>query len=198
MLNKSKLHTAIKPHTFAAFNHSTLFIQKMKKLLLSLLVIPATMFVSAQSKDGASVNDFRDIYWGSKLDSAYRDGQKLEFIKDRTLNVKNAFVLKGDALNIGNVRLNKLAYIFNDDNRFYKVFAEGPKEDFEQMKFIMKFKFGEHANERTVDGVTMYQWLVRDVTFTLKQYEFLRFDITVESSWQDAEAYKKNTNVKDF
>ncbi len=170
----------------------------MKKLLLVLLVIPSVMFVAAQSKEGASVTDFRDIYWGSKLDSAYRDGQKLEFIKDRSLNVKNAFVLKGDPLNIGNVRLNKLAYIFNDDNRFYKVFCEGPKEDSEQMKFILKFKFGEHVNERTVDGVAMYQWLVRDVTFTLKQYEFLRFDLTIESSWQDAEAYKKNTNVKDF
>jgi hypothetical protein len=44
----------------------------------------------------------------------------------------------------------------------------------------------------------MYQWLVRDVTFTLKQYEFLRFELIIESSWQDAEAYKKNTSVKDF
>lgn len=170
----------------------------MRKLFLSLLLLPVALLVSAQSKDGASVTEFRDIFWGAKLDSIYRDGQKVEFIRDKALNVKNAFVVKGDPMNIGNVRLNKLAYIFNDDNRFYKVFAEGPKEDFEQMKFILKYKFGEHANERTVDGVTMYQWLVRDVTFTLKQYEFLRFDLTIESSWQDADAYKKNTSVNDF
>ncbi|MCS6819260.1 MAG: hypothetical protein RMJ53_04790 [Chitinophagales bacterium] len=170
----------------------------MKKLFLLAVAVWCSTFSFSQSKDAATVTDFRDIYWGAKLDSIYRDGQKLEFIKDRSTTLKNAYVLKGDPMNIGNVRLNKLVYIFNDDNRFYKVFMEGPKEDFEQMKFILKYKFGEHVNERTLDNVTLYQWLVRDVTFTLKQYEFLRFELIIESSWQDAEAYKKNTNVKDF
>ncbi|MBX2902592.1 MAG: hypothetical protein KF872_03470 [Chitinophagales bacterium] len=170
----------------------------MKKVIFILLVGFFSLQGFSQSADGASVTDFRNIYWGAKLDSIFRDGQKLEFIKERTMNLKNAFVLKGDAMNIGNVRLNKLIYIFNDENRFVKVYSEGPKEDFEQMKFILKYKFGEPVNERTLDGVTMYQWLVRDVTFTLKQYEFLRFELIIESSWQDAEAYKKNTSVKDF
>lgn len=170
----------------------------MKKVIFILLVGFFSLQGFSQSADGASVTDFRNIYWGAKLDSIYRDGQKIEFIKERTMNLKNAFVLKGDAMNVGNVRLNKLIYIFNDENRFVKVYSEGPKEDFEQMKFILKYKFGEPVNERTLDGVTMYQWLVRDVTFTLKQYEFLRFELIIESSWQDAEAYKKNTSVKDF
>ncbi|MFN8294508.1 MAG: hypothetical protein U0T72_12355 [Chitinophagales bacterium] len=170
----------------------------MKKVIFILLVGFFSLQGFSQSADGATVTDFRNIYWGAKLDSIYRDGQKIEFIKERTMNLKNAFVLKGDAMNVGNVRLNKLIYIFNDENRFVKVYSEGPKEDFEQMKFILKYKFGEPVNERTLDGVTMYQWLVRDVTFTLKQYEFLRFELIIESSWQDAEAYKKNTSVKDF
>lgn len=170
----------------------------MKKVIFILLVGFFSLQGFSQSADGATVTDFRNIYWGAKLDSIYRDGQKIEFIKERTMNLKNAFVLKGDVMNIGNVRLNKLIYIFNDENRFVKVYSEGPKEDFEQMKFILKYKFGESVNERTLDGVTMYQWLVRDVTFTLKQYEFLRFELIIESSWQDAEAYKKNTSVKDF
>ena len=170
----------------------------MKKVIFILLVGFFSLQGFSQSAEGATVTDCRNIYWGAKLDSIYRDGQKLEFIKERTMNLKNAFVLKGDVMNIGNVRLNKLIYIFNDENRFVKVYSEGPKEDFEQMKFILKYKFGESVNERTLDGVTMYQWLVRDVTFTLKQYEFLRFELIIESSWQDAEAYKKNTSVKDF
>lgn len=170
----------------------------MQKVLTVLLVCLLGASAFSQSKDGASVTDFRGIIWGAKLDSITLNGQKVEFIKDRSMNLKNAFVVKGDPMNIGNVRLNKLVYIFNDENRFTKVYIEGPKEDFAQMKFILNYKFGERANERAVDGVTMYQWLVRDVTFTLKEYEYLRFELTIESSWQDAEAYKKNTSVKDF
>jgi hypothetical protein len=170
----------------------------MHKLFLFCSICLLSFYSFAQNKEGGSVTDFRKIYWGARLDSIYRDGQKLEFIKDRSTNLKNAFVLRGDPMNIGNVRLNKLVYIFNDENRFIKVYIEGPKEDFEQMKFILKYKFGEHVNERTLDGVTLYQWLVRDVTFTLKQYDFLRFELIIESSWQDAEAYKKNTSVNDF
>lgn len=170
----------------------------MQKTIIALLTCLLSISAFSQSGESLAVPDFREIFWGAKLDSVYRDGQKMTFIKDNSMNLKNAFVLKGDEMNIGNVRLNKLIYIFNDENRFTKVYMEGPKEDFVQMKFILKYKFGEHVNERVLDGVTMYQWLVRDVTFTLKQYEYLRFELVIESSWQDAEAYKKNTSVKDF
>jgi hypothetical protein len=168
----------------------------MKKLLLLLLIMPVVMM--AQQMKDASVTDFRDIPWGAKLDSAYKKDSKVEFLKDNTLSLKNAYTVRGDEMAIGNVRLNRLNYVFNDDNRFFKVAAEGPKTDFEQMKFILTYKFGQPVNERVVGVTTVYQWLVRDVTFTLKQNQFLTFELSIESSWQDAEAYKKNISVNDF
>ena len=101
-------------------------------------------------------------------------------------------------MTIGNVKLNKLVYLFNDDNRFVKVYMEGPKEQTEQMKFILDYKFGEHKNESKVDNVAYKQWLVKDVTFTLGEFDYLKFEVKIESNWQASEAYKKNTTVDDF
>lgn len=42
------------------------------------------------------------------------------------------------------------------------------------------------------------QWLVKDVTFTLRVYDFLKFEASIESNWQALEAYKKNISVDDF
>jgi hypothetical protein len=39
---------------------------------------------------------------------------------------------------------------------------------------------------------------VKDVTFTLGIYDFLKFEVRIESNWQASEAYKKNISVDDF
>ena len=39
---------------------------------------------------------------------------------------------------------------------------------------------------------------IGDVTFTLKEINKSRFELTIESSWQASENYKKNTSVDDF
>jgi hypothetical protein len=66
------------------------------------------------------------------------------------------------------------------------------------MKFILDYKFGTFKNESKVDNVSYKQWLVKDVTFTLGVYEFMKFEVKIESNWQASVAYKKNTNVDDF
>lgn len=168
----------------------------MKKLLLFLPIICISFLSYSAESEG--VLDFRNIFWGSLKDSVWRDGKKLEFIKDRTSMIKNAYYISGDDLTIGAVKLEKVLYIFNDENRFYRVFLQGGLEQEEEMKFILNYKFGDFRNESFVDDSHIMQWLVKDVTFTLKEISKSRFELTIESSWQASENYKKNTSVDDF
>ena len=99
---------------------------------------------------------------------------------------------------LGAVKLDRVLYIFNDEDRFYKVFLQGGLDQLEQMKFILTYKFGDFRNESYVDDSHITQWLIKDVTFTLKEISKSRFELTIESSWQASEDYKKNTSVDDF
>lgn len=167
----------------------------MKKIL-SIFILAA--FVTGAAAQETNVTSFRGMPWGAYRDSMFVKGKKVIFVKDKSSLIKNAYVISGDDLTIGNVKLTKINYIFNEDDRFVKVYMEGPKELTDQMKFILDYKFGEHKNESKVDNVSYKQWLVKDVTFTLGEYDYLKFEVKIESNWQASEAYKKNTAVDDF
>ena len=147
-----------------------------------------------------NVTSFRGMPWGANRDSLIVKGKKQEFVRDKGSfpGVKNAYMIANDDMTIGSIKLTRINYIFNDDNRLTKVYLEGPKEQAEQMKFILDYKFGEHKNESKVDNVIYKQWLVKAVTFTLGEYEAMKFEVKIESNWQASEAYKKNTTVDDF
>lgn len=165
----------------------------MKHILLSL-----TMLLSLSLFAQDRILDFRDILFGAKLDSIFIKGTKIDFQKDRNAALRNAYEIPGDNLFIGNVKLRKINYIFNDELRFFKVFMLGNKEDVAQIRFILNFKFGEHRNESIVDGIRYQQWIIKDVTFTLAEFDNVKFELVMESNWQASEIYKKNTNVDDF
>ncbi|MFN8309010.1 MAG: hypothetical protein U0T73_03520 [Chitinophagales bacterium] len=163
------------------------------------LLFTALLFAfSAFSQEDNNVTAFRGMPWGAFRDSMYVNGKKIDFSKDKSSLQRNAYIINNDNMTIGNVKVTRINYIFNDENRFVKVYVEGPKDDAEQMKFILDYKFGAHKNESRVDNVNYKQWLVKDVTFTLGEYEFLKFELKIESNWQASEAYKKNTTVEDF
>ena len=168
----------------------------MKKLFLAIALLP--LFYKGYSADQDAVLEFRKIFWGTSKDSCYRDGKKLDFQRDKNSIIKNAYSIPGDDMTIGAVKLDKVLYIFNEDNRFYKVFLQGTMEQAEQMKFILTYKFGDFRNESYVDDSHIMQWIVKDVTFTLKEINKSRFELTIESNWQASEIYKKNTSVSDF
>ena len=168
----------------------------MKKLFLAFSLL--SMAYSGFSAESEAVLDFRNIFWGTPKDSISRSGKKVEFVKDRNSLMKNAFTIPNDDLTIGAVKLDKVLYIFNDEERFNKVFLQGTMEQAEQMKFILTYKFGDFRNESFVDDSHIMQWLIKDVTFTLKEISKSRFELTIESSWQVGEDYKKNTSVDDF
>ena len=166
---------------------------------ISLLFILLAFVVLGFSQEQASTN-FRAMQWGARIDSIFIKDTKVSFVKDKNPigSTRNAYVIENDDLSVGNVKMNKIDYVFNEENRFTKVLMEGAQSDANQMKFILDYKFGVHKNESRVDGVTYYQWLVRDVTFTLAVSDYLKFEVKIESNWQASEAYKKNTTVDDF
>lgn len=168
----------------------------MKKLFVAIALLGMTY--SGFSAESEAVLDFRKIYWGAPKDSISRDGKRIDFQKDRNSLIKNAYTIPNDDLTIGAVKLDRVLYIFNDENRFNKVFLTGSMEQAEQMKFILTYKFGDFRNESFVDDSHIMQWLIKDVTFTLKEISKSRFELTIESSWQKGEDYKKNTSVDDF
>lgn len=167
------------------------------KHLFSIIFIAASLALVAQETE-KSITQFRNIPWGAPKDSVYVDGKKIEFLKDKNALAPNTYYISNDDMTIGNVRLTRVSYIFNDENRFYKALLEGPKEDAAQTAFILQYKFGPHKNESRVDGVNYKQWQVKDVTFTLGEYDRVKFELKIESNWQATEAYKKNTSVDDF
>ncbi len=167
----------------------------MKKLFT---VFALLFFAAGAFAQETNVTSFRNMPWGAFRDSLYVKDKKIEFVKDKSSLTKNAYIIPNDDMSIGNVKLNKINYIFNDEGRFIKVYIEGPKEQSEQMRFILDYKFGTFKNESRVDNVSYKQWLVKDVTFTLGEYDYLKFEVKIESNWQASEAYKKNTSVDDF
>ncbi len=168
----------------------------MKRLFFVFAVL--LMAGAAHSAESDAVLDFRGIFWGVQKDSCFRDGKKLEFVKDRQSLIKDAYYISGDDMFIGAVKCDRVLYLFNDEGRFYKVFVQGSPDQSETMKFILTYKFGDYKNESFVDDSHIMQWLVKDVTFTLKVIAKSRFELTIESNWQAGEDYKKNTSVDDF
>lgn len=168
----------------------------MKKVFFVLTIM--SFFYMGYSADNDAVLDFRKIFWGTPKDSIMINGKKPEFIRDKTTILKNAYYINGDDMTIGAVKLEKVLYIFNDDNRFYKVFLQGGIDQLQQMKFILSYKFGDFKNESYIDDSHIMQWIIKDVTFTLKEITKSHFELTIESNWQASEDYKKNTNVDDF
>ncbi|MCS6935132.1 MAG: hypothetical protein NZM35_08295 [Chitinophagales bacterium] len=168
----------------------------MTKRILSLAFILCTFRLLAA--EGDAVLDFRNVYWGVHRDSCYRNGTKVKFVEDKNSLLRNAYAIPGDDKFIGAVKCDDILYLFNDENRFYKVYIKGDDEDIEQMKFILTYKFGDPKNEIFIDDRHIYEWLVKDVRFTLTHVIKSRFELTIESNWQATENYKKNTSVTDF
>src|ERR1700679_3649799 len=145
----------------------------MKKISSVLFFFIFAMGAFAQETNVAS---FRGMPWGAYRDSIIVKDKKIEFVKDKSSLTKNAYTILNDDMKIGSVKLTKLNYIFDDDNRFVKVYMEVIKDQAEQMKFIFDYKFGEHKNESKVDNISYKQWLVKNVTFTLGEHDHLIFE----------------------
>jgi len=166
----------------------------MKKTTLLFFITVISLTVTAQK---LRIEDFRDIEWGTHIDSIFIDGEQVT-LKKKKDEVDNSYYLYGDKMSIGSVGLSKIIYQFNGDDRFYKVMMDGNRDQIKEMIFILNYKFGDRYTTSEVDNVIYRQWVVQDVTFTLSEFAARDFNLTIESDWEQRTIIDKNSNVKDF
>lgn len=147
---------------------------------------------------GSKVTSFRDMVWGVHKDSIFRNGTKIKFIKDRNASEANTYTMADDNLTLGSAKLEKISYFFNKDNRFKKVILVGNKQYLEDVKYIVKYKFGTGKPSES-GKVKIIKWQIGDVEINLTTHEDEdKFKLILESNWDISETFVKNMNVKDI
>ncbi len=171
----------------------------MKNIITLLLSFTILSFAVAQ--EGKKIEGFRSFEWGQEIQEMKVNGEVANFIKIDKEKEKDGdyYVLADENLVIGNVLLKQIEYVFSKkDGKFFKVILEGKKEDVDQMNFIVDYKYGSNLNEDSKDDKVIKEWIINNVTITMQDYKFNKFYLTLESDWEAAEAFRKNTNVNDF
>jgi hypothetical protein len=144
------------------------------------------------------ITDFRDIYWGSILDSTYIGSNKVEFKFEKEVKNEKFYTIENEKMEIGSVTLKKIYYVFDKENRFFKVLLEGDKKDVQAMNFILEYKYGKPLNEEKTDEIEYFEWLVKGIKVLLAEYSVNKFEVMFTNNIEAVENYKKNTNVDDF
>lgn len=171
----------------------------MRKVFPLTVLILLVLFGKLDAQDQKKVTDFRDIKWGVHKDSVFRDGAKVNFTKVEDGVDPNSYTIPNDKMTIGAVELEKVQYIFNEDNRFKKVFLQADRNFHSDMKFILNYKFGKSDRDKQTGYVEVKSWQLDGVIFTLSK--FINRDIftlTIESNWEKSAEIQKNKRVDDF
>lgn len=168
----------------------------MKKLALVALVLFTGVVAFSQ---GSRVTGFRNLVWGTHLDSAMRDGKPVKFKKDREAKEANAYMIPGEEMKIGAAKLNSINYFFNEDDRFNRVVAYGDTTYYADMSFIVRHKFGS-PTERQLEGtLEILTWREGDVSLRLtKDTKNKLFSFSIKSNWDRSKSLMTNMRVKDF
>lgn len=152
-----------------------------------------------ETTDTYILADFRDITWGSHIDSVYKDGAKVDFVKSTEYGGKNAYTISNDDMSIGTVVLRNIYYIFNDDDRFIGVIMIGTSKQFGEMKYILVNKFGQpHKEDETVSSKQFF-WTIDDVRISLTNETINKlFTVDFTSDYAITESKRVNRDVDDF
>lgn len=155
--------------------------------------------VSPSGGDLYSLPGFREITWGTHLDSVIKDGSKIKFTKSTELGDKNAYYIEDDDMLVGTVMLKSLYYIFNDNNRFVGVIMTAESKQFGEMKYILVNKFGNPDKEENPVSGKQYYWSVDDVRVSLINESINQiFTVDFTSDYERSESKRINRNVDDF
>jgi hypothetical protein len=170
----------------------------MRNALLLAFLMVFTLQGFAQEK--AKVTDFRNIEWSTHKDSVFRSGEKVNFVKVENGVEDNAYRIPNDDMTIGTVKFDKLHYIFNDNNRFKKVFMQADQGYLADMEFILNYKFGKPSKVQNLGYVNIKNWNLENATFTLSEFKNNRdiFTLSLESQWERSANFEENINVEDF
>lgn len=155
---------------------------------------------TASTGDTYILTDFRDIKWGTHIDSVIReDGTRMEFVKSTEYGDKNAYYIPNDDMMIGTVVLKNLYYVFNDNGRFVGVVMMGDSKHLGEMKYILVNKFGQPENTEEGASSKLYHWTVDDVRISLTSENINKvFTAEFTSDYELSESKRVNRNVDDF
>ncbi len=171
----------------------------MQKVLFATVLFLVVLSGTLDGQTKSKVPDFRDIEWGVHKDSVFRDGAKVNFREVKDGVEPNSYTIPNDKMTIGAVELDKLQYIFNEDNRFKKVFLQADKAFHSDMKFILNYKFGKADQDKQTGLVKVKTWQLNGVIFTLSKFTNRDiFTLTIESNWEKSAKIQKNKRVDDF
>ncbi len=170
----------------------------MRNAFLLGFLLLFTLPTMAQKK--SKVTDFRQIKWSTHKDSVFRDGEKVNFVKVEDGVDNNAYRVPNDDMTIGTAKFEKLHYIFNENDRFKKVFMQGKQQYLADIEFILNYKFGKPDKVQKLGYVNIKSWNLENVTFTLSEFKNNRdiFTLSLESNWERSAKFKRNINVDDF
>jgi len=170
----------------------------MKYIITLFLTVGLFSFSNAQV---SKVEGFRTFKWGQEVSEMKVEEEVANFIKIDTDKEKDGdyYILADENLVVGNILLKKIEYVFSKkDGKFYKVILTGKKDDVDQMSFIVDYKYGDNLNEDKKDNKVIKEWLINNVSIILRDFNLHKFELVIESDWEAAEAFRKNTNVNDF
>lgn len=174
----------------------------MKKLIVALAFLLSLTHAFAQGKKNTprySVPGFRDLKWGAHIDSIYKDGSKLNFLKSEISKDPNAYYLENEDLSIGTVALTHVIYYFTDRGKFTKVILRGDKKFFTDMKYILTYKFDEPQAVKQINGNNVSLWNVDDVKISItdaNSQDYFMVEFSVDYNLMEFRTI--NRNVTDF
>lgn len=151
---------------------------------------------------------FRNIDWGTPLDSFYIDGKKIELKKHERNTLtesfeydfwENVYTIPNDDMTIGAAEMERIYYVFDEKDRLYRIAMYGSGENYFDIGFILRSKFGNPNEVTYLDGEKSKTWTVGDVDFVLTNIHLNKhFELTIFSNWRDDVELLKNLQSSDF
>jgi len=172
--------------------------KSMKKLSIAIIALVASL--SLQAQDLYIFDDFRTIPWGTHKDSAFdSNGEQITFVKAKGANGSNAWEISEDDMNIGTVVMDRIIYIFTEEDQFEGVRMTGETaKSFHEMKYILIYKFGEAKIKDIPNGV-LYSWIIDGVRINLTLNTLTdSFVVEFASDYVVSQSRKINRNINDF
>ncbi|MCB0737820.1 MAG: hypothetical protein KDC92_09930 [Bacteroidetes bacterium] len=145
---------------------------------------------------------FRHMKWLVHKDSILLSGEKQNFTLEDDADQPNTYFLSKDLNVIGTARLSNINYIFNDDDRLYKVVIKGDANNYDDMLSILTAKFGQSDGSSNFSAdITMNTWKIGSTNIKLTMTDEAKgFTLIMETSKAITERKKQNLDAwdKDF
>jgi len=150
-------------------------------------------------ESSSMITDFRGLEWGAPLDSVAFD-EAPNPVMMATLEAEDGkyYQRKNENLSIGTAELKNIFYVFDDNNRFYKVVIDGKRSANDDMEFILQQKFGPADDQLQKKYETVKLWNVGEADIVFTERNDQDFTLQIQSNLRKKSFYEINTQVDDF